>query len=110
MNMLQERLRKSLKPHNVRKWSSIGNDMIHIAAQIAEGMTYLHDDAQIAHRDLKPSNILLDRNGDVKICDFGESVFLRKRKRFAKAVLRSQYSEYDFFFLHCFNLVSRILT
>ena len=44
--MLQERLRKSLKPHNVRKWSSIGNDMIHIAAQIAEGMTYLHDDAQ----------------------------------------------------------------
>lgn len=28
------------------------------------------------HRDVKPSNILINRNGDVKMCDFGISGYL----------------------------------
>ncbi|CAJ1366005.1 unnamed protein product, partial [Effrenium voratum] len=38
--------------------------------QLLRGLAYLHS-AHIVHRDIKPSNLLVNKNCDLKICDFG---------------------------------------
>ncbi|MCJ1479482.1 Protein kinase C signaling pathway involved MAPKK protein [Lambiella insularis] len=43
-----------------------------IAEGVLSGLTYLYG-KKIIHRDIKPSNILLCRDGQVKLCDFGVS-------------------------------------
>ncbi|EGV60114.1 Pkinase-domain-containing protein [Yamadazyma tenuis ATCC 10573] len=43
-----------------------------IAESILKGLNYLHQQ-KIIHRDIKPSNILLDFQGNIKLCDFGVS-------------------------------------
>jgi predicted Ser/Thr protein kinase len=41
-----------------------------IVPQICDALQYAHDQG-IIHRDIKPENILLDRQGRVKVADFG---------------------------------------
>lgn len=38
--------------------------------QLFLGLHYMHT-AKVLHRDLKPSNLLVNKNCDIKICDFG---------------------------------------
>lgn len=42
----------------------------YIMLQILQGVEYLHDN-HVIHRDLKPTNILVNKHGQVKICDLG---------------------------------------
>ena len=41
-----------------------------IAAQVLDALDYAHK-MQTAHRDIKPANIMVDRDGQVKLVDFG---------------------------------------
>ena len=41
--------------------------------QVIKGLNYLKSELSVIHRDVKPSNILINRSGEVKICDFGIS-------------------------------------
>jgi len=45
--------------------------------QIADALHYLHSRGLI-HRDIKPENLLLDRNGQVLLSDFGIAIALQK--------------------------------
>mmetsp|Transcript_121092 Transcript_121092/g.337954 ORF Transcript_121092/g.337954 Transcript_121092/m.337954 type:complete len:380 (+) Transcript_121092:219-1358(+) len=58
--------------HKVIYSKQVLNDEHHqyFSYQILRGLLYLHS-ANVVHRDLKPSNILVNKNCDLKICDFG---------------------------------------
>lgn len=43
-----------------------------LSYSLMAGLSYIHS-AGLIHRDLKPANCLVDRNSEVKICDFGLS-------------------------------------
>lgn len=43
----------------------------HWVRQLIDGLSYAHRSAKIVHRDLKPPNLLINRQGDLKIMDFG---------------------------------------
>lgn len=46
---------------------------VYIAVQIAKGLGYAHEH-KIIHRDIKPSNIMVKKNWDICIIDFGISL------------------------------------
>ncbi|WVZ49702.1 hypothetical protein U9M48_001035 [Paspalum notatum var. saurae] len=78
---------------------------VHMAIDIARGMNYLHHHSPpIVHRDLKSSNLLVDKNWNVKVADFGLSrlkfeTFLRTKtgkgtpQWMAPEVLRNEPSD-----------------
>ena len=48
-----------------------------IAVKIAEAVSYLHQNG-ISHRDIKTDNVIIGKNGEVKVIDFGFATTLNK--------------------------------
>lgn len=58
---------------------SVPEDVLaRIVGCTVRGLRFLKDNLQIMHRDVKPTNIVLNRKGEVKLCDFGVSGQLEK--------------------------------
>lgn len=53
-----------------RKGKLANEEAISIAKQVCEGLVEAHR-LGVVHRDLKPQNIMIDKEGDAKIMDFG---------------------------------------
>ncbi|KAL7422324.1 MAP kinase kinase Wis1 [Cryptotrichosporon argae] len=59
-----------------------------ITLGMVKGLKYLKDELQIMHRDVKPTNVLINKKGEVKLCDFGVSAQLEKS--LAKTIIGCQ--------------------
>jgi len=60
---------RSLKDLMVAQRLPIGK-VIDFAMQICEGLVEAHQ-SEIVHRDVKPQNIMVDKDGRIRVCDFG---------------------------------------
>ncbi|KAK4725046.1 hypothetical protein R3W88_027825 [Solanum pinnatisectum] len=63
-------LRSHLLKNHIKKLPLI--NVIQLALDVARGLSYLHS-KKIVHRDVKSSNLVVDKEGRVKIIDFGVS-------------------------------------
>ena len=49
--------------------------------QLLETLAYLHDTCHIMNRDIKPDNIMIDKDNNIKIIDFGLAAYLVHQNR-----------------------------
>jgi predicted ATPase/class 3 adenylate cyclase len=63
-------LGEDLKSFIRKKGRLTDEEIISIAKQVCKGLSEAHE-LGVVHRDLKPQNIMIDKNGRIKIMDFG---------------------------------------
>lgn len=59
-----------LEEHHKKKTFIAAQDVYHIISQVCAALSHMHANGVI-HRDLKPANIMINRQGNVVITDFG---------------------------------------
>uniref|UniRef100_A0A6Q2YSY9 mitogen-activated protein kinase kinase n=1 Tax=Esox lucius TaxID=8010 RepID=A0A6Q2YSY9_ESOLU len=58
----------------IEKGMTIPEDILgKITVAIVKALEHLHNKLSVIHRDVKPSNVLINTQGQVKMCDFGIS-------------------------------------
>jgi serine/threonine protein kinase len=60
----------------------------YMALEILKGLSYAHKKG-VLHRDLSPSNILISKEGEVKISDFGIAQLRDSKASFAGGIIRA---------------------
>ena len=86
-------------------------DIINILTKLLKALEFLHEICKIINRNIKPKNIMIDKNDNIKLLDFGLSAYLKdpnprlvSRKSFKgtieflpdEIILASQPLNYDY--------------
>ncbi len=58
------------------------NEVINILTQLLQTLDFLHSKCHIIHRDIKPDNIIIQNNNQIKLLDFGISVYLENPDKY----------------------------
>ncbi len=70
----------TLKEYINKQGAITWNDALFFMTQILRAVQHAHDKG-IVHRDIKPQNIILLKNGNIKVTDFGIARFSRSETR-----------------------------
>ena len=55
-----------------------------------ETLAYMHDTCHIINRDIRPENIMLDKDNNIKITDFGLAAYLVHQNKFLVDLIKEQ--------------------
>ncbi|MBQ6019274.1 MAG: Stk1 family PASTA domain-containing Ser/Thr kinase [Clostridia bacterium] len=69
-------LKDYIKQQKIVDWK----EAVHFTTQILRALQHAHDKG-IVHRDIKPQNIMVLKNGNIKVADFGIARFSRSETR-----------------------------
>ena len=68
------------------------NEALRITKEILKALSYAHSKGIVAHRDIKPSNIMIDKDGNVKVMDFGIAKVVGSHLTQSTLLLTPQYA------------------
>src|SRR4051812_49193813 len=71
---------------------------LHIASALCRGLAYVHTRKRdgrplgIVHRDVSPQNVLISREGEVKLADFGIAKAIGRREKSVTGVIKGKFA------------------